>query len=76
MNQKYDEKKFWAMKPIKNPKCIIYDFETDTSSGIHRPNLCVVNVLHVSDDHDYMMSLKKLKYLKVMIVVRSSATGY
>jgi hypothetical protein len=43
----------WITKSVRNPRYIIYDFETDTSSGIHKPNLCVAYVLEVDDDHDY-----------------------
>ena len=37
------------------------NFETDTSSGIHKPNLCVAYVLEVDDDHDYDKSLIETK---------------
>ncbi len=48
-------------REIQHPKYIIYDFETDTSSGIHKPNLCVAQVLNVDDEHDYEKSLSETK---------------
>jgi len=63
-------------KQIKNPRYINYDFETDTSSGIHRPNLCIAQVLEIDDNHDYKKSLKKQKYLRVITVVKISVIGY
>jgi hypothetical protein len=30
---------------IKNPKYIMYDFETDTSTDIHKPNHVEIDVL-------------------------------
>ena len=51
----------WITKSVRHPRYIIYDFETDTSSGIHRPNLCVAYVLEVDDDHDYNKSLTETK---------------
>ena len=41
-----------------NPGYFVYDFETDTSTNIHRPNLCEVSFLQVSDDHTYKNSFK------------------
>ena len=46
---------------IKNQRYINYDFETDTSSGIHKPNLCIAQVLNVDDEHDYEKSLSETK---------------
>ncbi len=46
---------------INNPRYINYDFETDTSSGVHKPNLCIAQVLNVDDDHDYEKSLSETK---------------
>ena len=37
----------------------MYDFETDTHTNIHKPNLCEVSVLNVSDDHEYDKSFEK-----------------
>ena len=49
------------IKEINNPRYIVYDFETDTSTNIHRPNLCEVSLLEVSDDHTYINSFKRSK---------------
>ena len=38
---------------INNPTYIVYDFETDTHTNVHKPNLCEVTVLKVADDHSY-----------------------
>ena len=40
---------------VLKPRYIIYDFETDTSSGIHKPNHVEVDILKIDDDltHDY-----------------------
>ena len=40
---------------INYPKYIIYDFETDTSSGIHLPNHVEIDILQIDKDqtHDY-----------------------
>ena len=54
---KSDEKQLQITKSINNPKYIIYDFEADTSSGVHKPNLCIVNVLEIDDAHNREKSL-------------------
>jgi hypothetical protein len=54
---KSDEKQLQITKSINNPKYIIYDFEADTSTGVHKPNLCIVNVLEIDDAHNYEKSL-------------------
>ena len=54
---KSDEKQMQITNSINNPKYIIYDFEPDTSSGVHKPNLCIVNVLEIDDTHNYEKSL-------------------
>ena len=46
---------------IKNPKYIIYDFETDTHTDLHVPNHCEVAILQVDDTHVYAKSLKQWK---------------
>jgi DNA polymerase III epsilon subunit-like protein len=40
---------------ILNPKYIIYDFETDTHTDIHKPNHVEVDVLEIDENqtHDY-----------------------
>ena len=46
---------------IKCPKYIIYDFETDTSTDIHKPNHVEIEILKIDDKltHDYDLCLKK-----------------
>ena len=46
---------------INQPKYIIYDFETDTSSGIHLPNHVEIDILQIDKDqtHDYDKCLIK-----------------
>ena len=44
------------IQQINNPRYIVYDFETDTHTNIHKPNLCEVTILNVSNDHDYRHS--------------------
>ena len=38
---------------IIHQRYIIWDAETDTSTNIHIPNLIIVVILEVSDDHNY-----------------------
>ena len=58
---KSESKRQLIKQTINNPRYIIYDFETDTSSGTHRPNLCMVNVLEVDETHSYEKSLIEQK---------------
>ena len=44
---------------INNPTYIVYDFETDTHTCIHKPNLCEVTVLKASDDHSFDKSIQE-----------------
>ena len=53
-SEKFIEKK---RDEILHPRYIVYDIETDTSSGIHVPNLINVDVLKVHDTHEYEKSL-------------------
>ena len=63
--EKYEKSKNQTTKVLNkiteqmnNPRYIVYDFETDTSTNIHKPNLCEVSVLKVSDDHDFKKSFE------------------
>ena len=47
---------------IEHPTYIIYDFETDTHSNIHKTNLCIATKLKVRDDHSYEKSVIETKY--------------
>jgi G:T-mismatch repair DNA endonuclease (very short patch repair protein) len=42
---------------INRPRYIVWDAETDTHTGTHKPNLIVVNVLQVAPSHEYSDSL-------------------
>ena len=44
---------------IKNPKYIIYDFETDTSTDIHKPNHVEIDVLKIDNEHSYESCLQE-----------------
>jgi len=46
---------------IIHPKYIIFDFETDTHTSIHKPNHVEVDVLKIDDDltHEYDKCLIK-----------------
>jgi hypothetical protein len=48
-------------RSITNPRYIIWDSEADTSSGIHRPNLIVADILRVDDSHEYEKSFREKK---------------
>ena len=52
-----EEREIQITKSINNPKYIIWDSETDTSSGVHRPDLIIAHVLEVDDTHNYEKSL-------------------
>ncbi len=43
---------------IKNPK-YIYDFETDTSTDIHKPNHVEIDILKIDEGHTYESCLKE-----------------
>ena len=42
---------------MNNPRYIVWDAETDTSTLTHRPNLIKVDVLKVDEFHNYRNSL-------------------
>ena len=44
---------------IKNPKYIIYDFETDTLTDIHKPNHVEIDILKIDEGHTYESCLQK-----------------
>ena len=48
-------------KQITNPRYIIYDFETDTHTNIHKPNHVEVDVLQIDENltHNYQDCLTK-----------------
>ena len=52
---------YQIFKTSKESSFIVYDFEVETSSHCHRPNLCEVSLLEVSDDHTYINSFKRSK---------------
>ena len=47
------------IETVNNPRYIVYDFETDTHTNIHKPNLCIASVIKVADDGTYESSLKE-----------------
>ena len=49
---------------VNSARYIIWDAETDTSTGVHLPNLIVVEVLEVDGDNDYSKSLKSRKNIQ------------
>ena len=53
-----EDKKANIIASINNPRYIIYDFETDTHTNVHKTNLCIASVLKMSDDNDYDKSLE------------------
>ena len=49
---------------VNSARYIIWDAETDTSTGVHLPNLIVVEVLEVDGDNDYIKSMKSRKIFR------------